>query len=219
VARLFGGFTGQVAGTCAGVQLYKTRRGPGRFTAVRAEPQTTAPRSAQQILYQQRMAEIRRFFSTLLPEWANIYMTIDPPRFGWFTNFFQLIAPNLTPATPFTSFAPPIHQTSRDGTIYPASFTSIRTDPTTGALFWNYNTFAPTQLPTDRLALIILSSAQPWNRTYPYYRANASLKIRSQNGIWFAGMQPSEPLIFLAYFYRNTPDATAREPIQLFTES
>lgn len=217
MARLEGGITGRAAGTCAGVQLFSVRRGSGRTTAVRLSPRTPATRSPQQLLYQQRMADIRTFIDTINPTFATALSRIPQPPHGWFNDWMQLISRALTAAPPAITFSATARIIGQPAALPPASFRIIRVSSTALTLDWSYLPYRPPQSIGDRLFFAMFDPANPFNRTSYRFRVITGSVSRSADYYamtnWLSGLNPA----CIAFFCNSQYSPTKREPLQYVT--
>ena len=130
MARLVGGITGRAAGTCAGVQLFRARRGPGPVTAVRALPEPPANWSTKQQAHRQSMRDIRTFLDTFASAFPPYLQRPPAPPFGWFAQWFALIAQASTSVPPTFTFSSSARIVGPKAQIPPASFKILRVSST-----------------------------------------------------------------------------------------
>jgi len=219
VARLVSGITGRAAGTCAGVQLYKARRGPGRVTAVRASPEITAPRSPAQLMYQERMSEVRRFPTTVNPYWPGYIIQGNTAPFGWFADFFALLAPQISPGAAFTTLKDTGYRSSRFGYITKATITLTRVSTTSLRLTWTSSPLYGNQLATDYIHFALFRTSLPWSRTAANFRYHNGALRRTNAYYTLTGLTSGAAFCAIVWFDRGSGSTYRREPMQLITIS
>lgn len=219
MARLVGGITGRAAGTCAGVQLYKSRRGSGTVTAVRSAPEITAPRSAAQLTQQLRMSEIRRLLDTILPAVTAPIRPLNKAPFGWFADWFALWEPMISGTAPFAALRTTGQTFSKWGAIPRSEFVLTRVSSTSLTLRWPLTPFLPGQYAGDRLFYALFTCSQPWNRTSTYHRWGYGTTSRSGTFPTLASLAPNQPAAVLCFFANAQTTPTKREPLTLLTIS
>ena len=219
MARLVGGITGRAAGTCAGVQLFRARRGSGNVTAVRAMPKPPETWSAAQEIYRLRMQEIRRIIQTFTPIISDSIRAGNTNPFGWFADWFRLIAPQISPGAPLSTLATTGYRLSPFGSFPTASMYLSSASTTSLWIRWSANNLLPGQLLTDQLYFILLTCSKPWDRTSAYYRAESGSGTRSGTLRAISGLAASQPAVCIAWFKRAAAGDTHRDGLQLLTIS
>ncbi len=217
MAILTSGITGPAAGKCAGVQFFKARTKSGKITAARIHTVPTAPRSEAQIAYQNRLQLIRDFWLSTHGRFASVIKNQSTAPFGWFADFYQLLAPMFAAPAPAFSFKTTGNNQSRYGEIPIAPYRFLRNSSTSFSLIWPNSNYLPGQSGTDYLYATVFSCTHPMSRAAGYYLYNFNLTTRSVGQWNISGIAASIPIVVIATFANHNTNPTKRDPLSIMT--
>ena len=215
MAILGAGITGHAAGTIAGVQVYKARTARGNVTAIREAPAPPAERSANQILYQQRMVLIRQFLDTTSNTFSAAVRRMQGPPYRWSNDWLKIISTSLNVPPPGFTFATNARRMGSPTVIAPSAFRLVRVSSTALTLSWSYLPLGKGQSPSDRLYMFLFSASLPYDRTSAKYRIIAGSQFRSSSSYAMSGFTTNHASLAFVFFADTATNFTRREPFQL----